>query len=211
MRVPNQVHVEQPWRIHAIAVGFTLEDVWQFPGINGAPGEFDQLICLMTGFDPGATDSFPARSLWRIRDTLGRLFDLGRISTSARRGDDSSESEAALVAGLDDDLIGSADGMRFEHLPFRPLYKTADEFAAHLANATVHAVMHLAWAGHGDTRHCEMAVYVKPNGLFGRSYMAFIKPFRYLVVYPALERQFTATWSRRGRSTAATPKGEHRG
>jgi hypothetical protein len=42
-----------------------------------------------------------------------------------------------------------------------------------------------------------MAVYVKPRGLFGQAYMAFIKPFRYLIVYPALERQLTRTWSHR--------------
>ena len=43
----------------------------------------------------------------------------------------------------------------------------------------------------------QMAVYVKPRGRFGQAYMAFIKPFRYLIVYPALERQVARTWSRR--------------
>jgi hypothetical protein len=40
-----------------------------------------------------------------------------------------------------------------------------------------------------------MAVYVKPRGTFGRAYMALIKPFRYLIVYPALMRQFERAWS----------------
>jgi hypothetical protein len=30
-----------------------------------------------------------------------------------------------------------------------------------------------------------MAALVKPNGLFGRLYMAAIKPFRYLIVLPS--------------------------
>ena len=30
-----------------------------------------------------------------------------------------------------------------------------------------------------------MAVYVRPRGLLGKGYMALIKPFRYLIVYPA--------------------------
>jgi hypothetical protein len=42
-----------------------------------------------------------------------------------------------------------------------------------------------------------MAVYVKPRGLFGRGYMALIKPFRYLIVYPALTRQLGRAWDRR--------------
>ena len=33
-----------------------------------------------------------------------------------------------------------------------------------------------------------MAVLVKPNGLLGTAYMAAIKPFRHLLVYPALMR-----------------------
>ena len=33
------------------------------------------------------------------------------------------------------------------------------------------------------------AVLVKPNGLLGAAYMAAIRPFRHLIVYPALLRQ----------------------
>jgi hypothetical protein len=39
-----------------------------------------------------------------------------------------------------------------------------------------------------------MAVYVKPNGLLGTAYMAAIKPFRYVIVYPALMRQIGREW-----------------
>jgi hypothetical protein len=61
--------------------------------------------------------------------------------------------------------------------------------------------MHLGWVPQSDgTYRGQMAVYVKPRGAFGSAYMAFIKPFRYLIVYPALERQMAATWAdRRGR------------
>jgi len=43
--------------------------------------------------------------------------------------------------------------------------------------------------------HGQMAVLVKPNGPFGNAYMAAIRPFRHLVVYPALMRQFERTLS----------------
>jgi hypothetical protein len=34
-----------------------------------------------------------------------------------------------------------------------------------------------------------MAVLVKPNGLFGSAYMAAIRSFRHLIVYPRLIRE----------------------
>ncbi len=47
----------------------------------------------------------------------------------------------------------------------------------------------------GDGGHeLQMAVLVKPNGRLGRLYMAFIAPFRYLIVYPALTRQWERAW-----------------
>ena len=50
-----------------------------------------------------------------------------------------------------------------------------------------------------------MAVLVKPNGLLGRGYMAAIRPFRHLIVYPALIRQTGQAWhSRPGPAPART-------
>jgi hypothetical protein len=39
-----------------------------------------------------------------------------------------------------------------------------------------------------------MAVLVKPNGLLGSAYMAAIRPFRHLLVYPPLMRQIEREW-----------------
>jgi hypothetical protein len=39
-----------------------------------------------------------------------------------------------------------------------------------------------------------MAVLVKPNGLLGTGYMAAIRPFRHLIVYPPALREFARTW-----------------
>lgn len=59
----------------------------------------------------------------------------------------------------------------------------------------MHAVLHLSWVEDGDGRYRgQMAVLVKPNGLFGRLYMAAIKPFRYLFIYPALMRNYERYW-----------------
>jgi hypothetical protein len=51
-----------------------------------------------------------------------------------------------------------------------------------------------------------MAILVKPNGRFGRVYMALIAPFRYLIVYPAITRQWERAW--RDRELPPTSIGE---
>lgn len=100
-----------------------------------------------------------------------------------------------MAGRLPDDLRESAAGLRFTGLPFVPLYRTADEFAAEIGNRTMHGVLHLAWVPRDDgTRQAEMAIYVKPNGLLGAAYMQAIKPFRHLIVYPALMRQSGRAW-----------------
>ena len=56
--------------------------------------------------------------------------------------------------------------------------------------------MHLAWVDRGEGRYRgQMAVFVKPRGPFGKGYMAFIKPFRCVVVYPPLMRHIERAWN----------------
>jgi Protein of unknown function (DUF2867) len=202
MRISDEVQLSQPWRVHSVVDDFTLEDVWRLPAVSGDKDDFTGLIELVTDSDPVNAESAATRFLWDVRDRLGAWFHLGRISTAA--GDQKRLSipgtrESSLADRLPQDLCGSADDVHFAHLPFVPLYRTEDEFAAEISNQTVHGVMHLAWVGNesGDNYEAQMAVYVKPRGRFGRMYMAFIKPFRYLIVYPALERQIARDWSRR--------------
>jgi hypothetical protein len=70
-----------------------------------------------------------------------------------------------------------------------PLYRTDDDFAAELSNRTIQAVLYLAWAeqASGDYQG-QMPVYVRPAAGSAPPTRPFIKPFRYLVVYPALMR-----------------------
>ena len=73
-------------------------------------------------------------------------------------------------------------------MPFKSLYLLDDEWAAEIANATMHGVMHVGWVHSEVPGRGLLAVYVKPNGRFGAAYMAAIRPFRRLIVYPALMR-----------------------
>jgi hypothetical protein len=58
--------------------------------------------------------------------------------------------------------------------------------------------MHVGWVPDdaGGYRG-QMAVLVKPNGLFGTAYMAAIRPFRHLIVYPPAMRQTEREWRAR--------------
>jgi hypothetical protein len=205
VRLPNAAHESRPWRIREIAPDFIVEDVWALPA-QGRAEDFETLLELLAASDPAHADSLPTRLLWRLRDRLGSWFSLGRISAPAGSGEDGAAgrlpipgtSETSLAGRLPEDLRDSAADIDFRSLPFEPLYRTDDEFAAEISNQTVHGVMHLAWVEEGEGRYQgQMAVYVKPRGLFGKGYMELIKPFRHWIVYPALMRQTERTWNTR--------------
>jgi Protein of unknown function (DUF2867) len=196
MRLPNSAIELHPWRIREITRDFRLEDVWALPAYGGAD-DFQRLLDQTLASDPADTKSVPTRVLWIVRDLLGRVFGLGRISGPGDAGPlpIPGTNEISLSQRLPADLQGTAADLHFRSLPFVPVYRTGDEFAAEISNHTVHAVMHLAWVDQGDGRYeGQMAVYVKPRGRLGQGYMALIKPFRLLIVYPALMRRIERGW-----------------
>ena len=203
MRIRNEVHTSGPWRIGELAPDFTLEDVWALPA-HGRAEDFPALIMLAAAADPADSYSVPARALWLARDLLGRWFGLGRVSTPETwRPEDRlpipGTDEKSLTERLPDDLRDTVSDLDFDALPFTALYRTGREFAAEVSNQTVHGVLHLSWVDQGGGRYQgHLTVYVKPRGLFGKGYLAFIKPFRYLIVYPALMRRIERTWQLRG-------------
>ena len=215
MRIPSAVHQAHPWRIHEIAPDFTVEDVWALPA-RGDDGDFRALLEVFMSLDFPRSASLPTRVLWGTRDRLGRWFGFGRISvpvdgTAADAGDlpIPGTNETSLTARLPDDLRDTAN-LDLGSTPFVHLYRTEDEYAAELSNRTVHAVLHLAWVDQGEGRYRgQLAVLVEPRGLIGKGYMVCIKPFRYLVVYPALMRSIERAWKRRlvGEHRRPIPKG----
>ncbi len=202
MKLLKAEHECRPWRIHDLVADFTLEDVWALP-TQGGPDDFQELLDLAGSFDPSQAESLPTRFLWNLRDRLGAWFGLGEISTAAdEQGIDNlpipGASETSLRDRLPPELRGTASDFAFGSLPFVPLYRLDREAAAEISNKTVHAVGHLAWVERDDGRYeGQMAVYVKPRGVFGRAYMALIKPFRYWIVYPALMKEMETAWDAR--------------
>jgi hypothetical protein len=191
MRLPDSAHTSRPWRIHELTRDFRLEDVWELPG-RGGPDDFPRLVELIASRDPSKGSSRAARALWAIRWKLGAL--LGWDDPDAGLG----SRVPMLRDRLPVDLREGRCGPDFDALPFTPLYLTNDEWAAEVANRTVHGVMHIGWVPDqtGGYRG-QMAVYVKPNGLLGTGYMAAIAPFRHLIVYPPMLREVGRAWRAR--------------
>jgi hypothetical protein len=197
MKLPNSAHTSRPWRIHELTRDFRLEDVWALP-TPGGPDDFHQLVQLAASLDPSQSSSSAVRTLFAIRWQVGGL--LGWDGPGAGLGFRVPTLRDRLPVGLRD----APSGPDFDALPFAPLYLLEDEFAAEIANRTMHGVMHLGWVpdGTGGYRG-QMAVLVKPNGLLGTAYMAAIRPFRHLLVYPPAMREFGRKWGGAGEPTPA--------
>jgi len=200
MKLSNTAHTVRPWRIHELTGDFRLEDVWALP-TPGGPDDFSRLVQLMASGDPSQGTSFAVRTLFAIRWKLGEL--LGWDGPDAGLG----SRVPSLRDRLPPDLRDAPTGPHFDALPFTSLYLLHDEWAAEIANRTMHGVMHIGWVpdGTGGYRG-QMAVLVKPNGLLGTAYMAAIRLFRHLIVYPALTKEFGREWPapRRRSETSAT-------
>jgi hypothetical protein len=191
MRLPDTAHSSRPWRIHGLAHDFRLEDVWALP----TPGGPDDLARLVRQFGSGNGSRPPfagvTRTLFALRWKIGGLLGWDQPGSGV------GERVQTLRDRLPVDLRDAAPGPDLRPtVPFTSVYQTHDEWAAEMANRTVHAVMHIGWVpdDSGTGYHAQMAVLVKPNGRFGNAYMAAIRPFRRLIVDPALVRIVGRGW-----------------
>jgi hypothetical protein len=201
-RLPNSAHIARPWRIHEITHDFRLEDVWALP-VHGDRSDFHALVQGLAAGDPTQGSSRLARALWSTRWKIGELLGWDEAQTGL------GERVPTLRERLPEDLL-DAPGPNFDTLPFTSLYLIEDEFAAEIANRTMHGVMHLGCVADGtDGYRGQMAVLVKPNGLLGTVYMTAIRPFRHLIVYPAMMRQIEREWMQSDRTSLPRTRGSH--
>ena len=186
MRLPATAHTATPWRIHEITPDFRLEDVWALPWVD----DFRGFVQMVSAGDLRHGTPAAVRGLAAIREGIGRLLGW----------DDAEAGVGSRVPSLRERLpadLRAATGPAFPSLPFTSLYLIDDEFAAEVANRTMHGVLHLGRVADSSGGGAQMAILVKPNGLLGRGYMAAIKPFRHAIVYPALFRAWERAWRRR--------------
>lgn len=165
-----------------------MQDVWAFRAPGAGPDDFPVVLAALRTGDGPSSASAPVRFLFAVRWRLGAL--LGWDEPGAGLG----TRVRSLRDRLPDDLRQESAGPAVPNTPFTTLYELHDESALELANKTVHGVAHLGWVPARGGYELRMAVLVKPNGLFGRLYLAGIEPFRLLIVYPAMLRRWDHTW-----------------
>jgi hypothetical protein len=199
-RLPDSAHTSRPWRIHDLTRDFDVEDVWALP-TPGGRSDFPLLVEGFASVDPSESASTAVRALFAIRWKLGEL--LGWDSEDTGIGSRVSTLQERLPA----DLREAGSGPEFRDLPFTPLYMLEDEWAAEIANRTMHGVVHLGWVPDEAVGYRgQMAVLVKRNGPLGSAYMAAIRPFRHMLVYPQMLRDIEREWrARTGETTRARP------
>jgi Protein of unknown function (DUF2867) len=200
MRLPKTAHTSRPWRIHEVTKDFELEDVWELP-TPGGPDDLARLVKQLTSPDEDDRE-FPVifRALFALRWKLGELFGWDKPGSGV------GERVRSLRERLPADLLEGPRGPDLRAVPgraevagrpvFSSVYQTDDEWVAEISNATVHGLMHIGWVpdDSGSGYHAQMAVLVKPNGWFGKAYMAAILPFRRALVYPPLLRSMGRQW-----------------
>lgn len=189
--LPITEHTDRPWRIHELTPDFLVLDVWAIRAPGSGPDDLPVMLAAMQAAGERVREPLLVRFLFAVRWKLGALLgwddpqeglaDGGRVTTLCER--------------LPDDLRQPISGTPVPGDPFTHLYKLPDEHAMELANRTVHGVAHHGWVATANGDHeLRFAVLVKANGSFGRAYMVAIAPFRHLIVYPAMTRQWERAW-----------------
>jgi hypothetical protein len=193
MRLSDTEHTSRPWRIHEITPGFRVEDVWAFRTPGAGPDDFPAMLAALRRAGGLNQNSSAARFLFAVRWKVGAVFGWDKPDAVHTR------RVEPLCDRLPPDLRQDETGSASPNTPFTLVYELHDECALELVNKTVQTICHLSWVStDNDEYELRMASLVKPNGLFGRLYMAAIKPFRYLIIYPALTRQWERAWLNSG-------------
>ena len=148
------------------------------------------------GFAAGDPSRGPwlARALWTIRWKVGELLGWDEAETGL------GGRVPTLRQRLPEDLL-DAPGPDFDTLPFTSLYLIEDEFAAEIANRTMHGIMHLSSVLTGPAvTAARWPSSSNQTDSSGPCTWPQSDPSGYLIVYPAAMRQIEREWTRSDRT-----------
>lgn len=127
------------------------------------------------------------RALLNIRLSIGRIFgwdcEPAQCEGFASRLTPADRAKSLVPPG-------TREGM------FRVIYRFENEQLLEVINRTVHGAALSALVETDHAYRFYFAVYVRNVGRLTSLYMAFIDPFRKLIVYPSLLRTIRARWNR---------------
>jgi len=126
-----------------------------------------------------AAEGLALRDVWEVAIPLPAGVPLARWVEALRAEPRGMPSRALFALRR---AIGRLLGLDRGGSGFVPVYQEPEEVLSRITNRTVTGFLHISLV----ERRPRLAVYVRPNGAFGRAYMALIEPFRQRIVYPAL-------------------------
>lgn len=191
-------HYRQPWRVHELARDFALLDVWGFPiRADPARARFADFVRILAA-NGAFTDNPFADALLELRTWLGRAFGWDRNPHSLPIPGCREKSVAERLPP-EDRRTNRADDVHIRQhrvVDVRVVYLFPNELLMEVSNQTVHGLIHFGWVDTDGGRYKtpRMAIYVKSRGLGTDLYLRLVKPFRYLVFYPAWVRRITRLW-----------------
>jgi len=185
--ISRQEFERLPLRVHEFLAGVPLHDVWAVDLPRMRSGITLDDFLRASGARP-FTPSALVRALLSIRFFVGGLFGWDRESDATVR-----RTFATRLTTTDISKSLAPAGTR--EGPFRLVYRFENEQLLELSNRTAHAAALSALAETASAYRFYFAVYVRRVGRWTPVYMAFIDPFRKLIVYPSLLRSVCATWN----------------
>jgi len=186
-QISSQEFERLPSRVHDFLAGVPLHDVWAIDLPRMRSGITLEEFLQATGARP-FTPSPIVRALLSIRFFVGRLLGWDREPNARVR-----ETFAARLTAADRSRSLAPAGTREGH--FRIVYRFENEQLLELINRTTHAAALSALVETANAYRFYLGVYVRRVGRLTPVYMAFIDPFRKLIVYPSLLRGVRTTWN----------------
>ncbi|MBN2039679.1 MAG: DUF2867 domain-containing protein [Spirochaetes bacterium] len=188
------------WKVNEIAQDFTLWDIWEFP-ITADNSDRENFPVFEEVYWKGI------RNLMTSRTFAGFLFSLRNVLSYVFPFDKNVDvlpipgcREISVKERLNsEDLRKSMDTAlfkeRYPEIIFSPVYFFENESLYEFSNNTVHGLLHLGWFKKDKKYYPPtITVYIKPRGIFGRSYLKMIEPFRHHIVYPTMLNIIKREW-----------------
>lgn len=172
---------------HSFLRDVPLHDAFVIDLPGGGKGRTINDVRALLPVDAALQSTPLVAALVRLRFLVGRLFGW---DASADQWDERSYVHRLAADDRASSLVapGTPDG------PFRLLQVLPGESVSEVQNATVHAFLCQALRESDSGYRYYWGVYVKPVSRFTPLYMALIKPFRHLVVYPAILGEIRKAW-----------------
>jgi hypothetical protein len=183
MRVSPAEYLRLDLRAHQLLGGTPLYDVSAVDLPGGGPG---RTLADVRRLGKTAGPGIPARALFGVRRSLGRVFGWDRVPL---RAENSLVSRLSQADRENSDIVpGTREGA------FMIVYQFPGEALSETRNATVRGWISTALVPHPAGYRLYFAVYVLPVSWITRPYLLLIEPFRRFLLYPSMLQRIRLAW-----------------